>query len=89
MSLFVCIDCPLTGTDLGEWNSEHTLFKNILQVHKSHKGFKEGILEKKTTIEDIATKFMNDNFHKMLHVVIHSCKGPTKSCLLRGALDGI
>ncbi len=89
MSLFVCIDCPLTGTDLGEWNSEHSFFKNVLLVHKSHKGFKKGIIEKKTTIESIATNFMNKNYHRMLHVVIHSCKGSAKCCRLRGALDGL
>ena len=89
MSLYVCYNCPLTGTDLGEWNSEHSFFKNILLVHKSHKGFKKGIIEKKKTQASIATDFVNKNFHRMLHVVIHSCKGPTKCCLLRGALDGL
>ena len=89
MSLYVCINCPLTRTDLGEWDSEHTFFKNVLLVHKSHKGFKKGIIKHRETIEDIATDFMNKNYHRMLHVLIHSCKGSTKSCLLRGALDEI
>lgn len=84
-----CENCPLTGTDLGEWDSEHEFFKNILQVHKSHKGFKEGKITPRKTIENDFTEYMNKNFHRMLHLVIHSCKGPTKSCLLRGALDGI
>ena len=83
-----CENCPLTGTDLGEWDSNHPFFKNILQVHKSHKGFKQGIIEKKKTIECLATEFMNKNYHKILHIVIHSCKGSTKSYLIRGALDG-
>jgi len=89
MSLYVCINCPLTGTDLGEWDSEDTFFKNILLVHKSHKGFKKGIIEKKKTQENIAIDFMNKNYHRMLHIVINSFKGPTKSCLLRGVLDEI
>ena len=84
-----CETCPFTGTDLGEWESDHVLFKNILQVHKSHKGFQKGIIRKKKTVEDLATEYMNRNFHRMLHVVINSYKGPTKSCLLRGALDEI
>ena len=89
MSLYVCINCPLTRTDLGEWNSEHSFFKNVLLVHKHHKGFKKGIIESRKTIEEIATNYMIKNYHKILHDVIHSCKGPTKSCLLRGALDEI
>ena len=83
MSLYVCINCPLTGTDLGEWNSEHSFFKNVLQVHKHHGGFKKGIIKHRKTIEDIATNYMIKNYHRMLHVVIHSCKDPTKNCLLR------
>jgi hypothetical protein len=89
MSLFVCIKCPLTGYDIGEWDSEHSLFKNILKIHKLHKGFKQGIIPVRKTIEDAAIEFMNKNYHRMLHVLIHSYKGPTKSCLLRGALDEI
>lgn len=89
MSLFVCINCPLTGTDLGEWDSEHSLFKNVLQVHKSHKGFKKGTIPIKKTVEDLATEYMVKNYDRMLHIVINSCKGKTKSCLTRGALDAI
>ena len=89
MSLYVCINCSLTGTDLGEWDSEHPYFKNILKVHKSHKGFKKGIIPIRKIVENYASEFLNKNYHRMLHVVIHSCKGPTKSCLLRGALDEI
>lgn len=89
MSLYVCIKCPLTGTDLGEWDSEHILFKNILQVHKSHDGFGEGIIKLRRTVVYEATEYMDKNYHRMLHVLIHSCKGPTKCCLRRGAIDEI
>ncbi len=89
MTSCCCKNCPLTGTDLGEWDSTHPDYKNILQVHKSHDGFGEGVIEKKVTLENIATDFMNKNFHKMFHVVVHSCKGPTKCCLLKGVLDAI
>lgn len=89
MSLYVCINCPLTRTDLGEWDSEHSFFKNILQVHKYHEGFKKGIIKHRETIEDITSNFMIKNYHRMLHIVINSFKGQTKNCLLRGVLDEI
>jgi hypothetical protein len=76
----------LTGTDLGEWDSTHPDYKNILQVHKSHDGFGEGVIEKKVTLENIATDFMNKNFHKMFHVVINSYKTSTQCCLLKERL---
>lgn len=89
MSLHVCINCPITGTDLGEWDSEHPFFKNILQVHKHHDGFQKGTIKINNAVEDTATEFLDENYHKMLHIVIQSCKGPTKSCFLRGTLDEI
>lgn len=79
----------MSDSDLGEWDSNHTLFKNILQVHKTHDGFRKGTIKPIKTIEDSFTEFMNKNVNRMLHVLIHSCKGPTKNCLLRGALDEI
>ena len=84
-----CKNCPLTGTDIGEWDSEHPFFKNVLLVHKHHEGFKKGIITQRKIIEDILTDYMIKNYDRMLHVVIHSCKGLTKSRLLRGVFDEI
>jgi hypothetical protein len=89
LSSWYCKNCPLSNSDLGEWDSSHPLFKNILQVHKTHDGFRKGIITQRKTIESELTEYMNKNYHRMLHVVINSCKGPKKSRLLRGALDEI
>lgn len=89
MSLYVCIDCPLTGTDLGEWDSEKPFFANVFQVHKSHPGFKKGTFERERTQENIENDLAKKDFFRMLHRVIYSYKGPTKCCLLGGALDEI
>ena len=86
MTLFVCLNCPLTGTDLGEWNSDHPYFKNILKVHESHKGFQEDLTEKKKIQKQKETDLINNDFFRMLHLVIYSYKGPTKCCLLKERL---
>jgi hypothetical protein len=86
MTLFVCLNCPLTGTDLGEWNSDHPYFKNILQVHESHKGFQEDLTEKKKIQKQKETDLINNDFFRMLHLVIYSYKGSTKCCLLKERL---
>ena len=86
MTNWGCENCPLTGTDLGEWDSENDYFKNILQVHKYHKGFKEGIIERKRIQKKKESDLINIDFHKMLHIVIYSYKGPTKCCLLKERL---
>jgi len=89
MSLYVCIDCPLTGTNLGEWNSEKSLFENVFQVHKFHPGFKKGTFENERIQENIEKELAKKDFFKMLHRVIYSYKGPTKCYLLGDARDEI
>ncbi len=86
MTLFVCLNCPLTGTDLGEWDSENSYFKNILQVHESHKEFQEDLTEKKKIQKQKETDLINNDFFRMLHLVIYSYKGSTKCCLLKARL---
>jgi len=76
-----CKNCPLTNDDCGSWNSKHEFFKNILTVHKHHRGFQKGEPEpKKLSIEILFSD--NFDFHQSLHRLISYDKGTTKSCLI-------
>ncbi len=90
MTLFVCLKCPLTGTDLGEWDSTLSLFPQIYHTHKEHKGFQQGelILRGKanwgnTQIEKEFTNHFNQNIDRWLHELIADLKDSAKICLIK------
>jgi hypothetical protein len=70
-----CKDCPLTGTDLGEWDSSSDFFRNVVIVHKNHRGFQQGVIQKKVSeLEQHTTALLESIFHSL----IQNCKGCTK-----------
>ncbi len=83
MTLHYCKNCSLTNDDCGPWNDKHDLFKNILSIHKTHKGFQKGEpKQKRPSIEIEFTAYFDLTFHQLLHRLISNEKGITKSCLI-------
>ncbi len=78
-----CKNCPLIKDDCGPWNDKHELFKIIRSVHKHHIGFQKGQpLGKKLNIEIEFGNLFDSIIDKLLHQLISTEKGMTKSCLI-------
>ena len=85
MTDWYCKNCPVTGTDVGPWDDESDVFKQIKSFHRGHRGFQFGEpnFERLTEIEQLFTDYFNQNIHQWLHSIISHAKGPKKSILIK------